>query len=101
MRYTVICKKCNGSRLVEIHDTPVGKRVDWLEDKQPKEFTIISCRTRFDNQLGWQCICGNNDLHTKQEQRVIANQASPTPQEINEIMKNIKPDKTKFELVGV
>lgn len=101
MRYKVICNECHGSRLVELHDTPVGTRVDWLDDKQPEPFTIISMRTRFDNQLGWECICGNNDLHTKQEKRVISNQANPTPQEINAIMKNIKADEPKFELRAV
>ena len=96
MKYKIICKKCKGSRIVDIHDTEVGKRVDWLDDKQPEQFTIISMRTRFDGQLGWQCICGNNDMHTKQELTTIANQANPTPQEINTIMKNLMPEPTKF-----
>lgn len=57
-------------------------------------------RTRFDNQLGWQCVCGNDDLHTKQELQVISNQASPTP-EINTIVKNLKVQKSKFEMVSI
>ena len=98
MKYKIICKKCKGSRIVEIYDTEVGKRVDWLEDiatGNQHEDKIISMRTRFDGQLGWQCICGNDDMHTKQELATIANQANPTPQEINTIMKNLIPEQTK------
>lgn len=98
-QYTVECLKCNGTRRIQIHDTPVGGRIDWLEDKQDAPFTIISGRQRLDNQWGFECICGNKDLMTKQETVTFANPASPKPQEINQIVKNLKPDKPLFNLV--
>lgn len=98
-RYKVICGKCNGQRLIEIHPTPMGKRIDWLDDKQPDTFTIISGRERLDGQFGFQCVCGANDLLTSQERRSFGNPAAPTPQEISAIVKDLVPDRPKFSLV--
>lgn len=88
--HQVVCTQCKGQRVIQIHDTPVGKRIDWLEDKQEEAFTIISGRERLDGQWGWECICGHKTIDTPQELRVIADKASPKPQEITEIMKNIE-----------
>ena len=100
-RYKVICLQCNGSRLVEIHQTQMGRRIDWLEEKQPGPFTIISGRERLDGEFGFQCTCGANDLLTSQEKAGFSNPASPSPKEINEIVSNLKPDRPKFRLAVV
>ena len=92
-RYQVECKKCSGKRTIDIHRTTLGETIDWLEDKQTEPFTIISGRKRLDDYWGWECICGNNSILTAQERRTISNPASPKPQEINEVIKNLeRPD---------
>lgn len=88
--HQVICQKCKGQRVIQLHDTPVGKRIDWLEDKQDEPYTIISGRERYEGEFGWECVCGNKSIDTDQELRVIGNKASPKPQEINEIMENLE-----------
>lgn len=87
--YQVICQECNGQRRVKVSETSIGKRIDWLEEKQKEPFTIISGRERLDRYLGWQCLCGNNSLLTQQEADMIADKANPQPQEINEITNNL------------
>lgn len=96
--YQIICGACGGQRKIKIFTTMVGDRIDWLEDKQEEPFTIISGRKRLDNHWGWQCICGNNDINTNQELRIMTNPAAPTPQEIGEIVDNLKVQKPKFEM---
>lgn len=99
-RLKVICKSCEGSRIIEIHKTSLGERIDWLEDNQEGPFTIISGRERLDGQFGFQCVCGNNDLLTTQEKKAFSNPASPKPQEINEVVKNLMIDPPQFNLVN-
>ena len=96
--YQVVCKACGGQRKIKIYQTPVGERIDWLEDKQEEPFTIISGRKRLDGEWGWQCICGNNDINTAQEIRMMANPASPTPQEVSQIVDSLKVQKPKFDM---
>lgn len=100
-RYKVICKTCEGQRLIELHPSPMGQRIDWLEDKQTEPFTIISGRQRLDGQFGFQCTCGENDLMTAQEVEHFSNPAAPTPQEINEVVKKLVVDIPKFKMVEV
>lgn len=88
--YQVICQECNGQRKITITDTPIGKRIDWLEEKQTEPFTIISARERLDKYMGWQCTCGNNSLLTQQEKDIIADKSNPQAQEINQITQNLQ-----------
>lgn len=90
MQYEIICKKCKGNSQVFIERDIIG----WQ-----KVNSVISSRKRLDGNWGFQCLCGNNDLMTKQESRTFANPVQPTPQEITQIVKNLKPDKPKFEMV--
>lgn len=76
----------------------MGRRIDWLESPENARHPIVSGRERLDGQWGFQCICGNNDLLTTQEARTFSNPVAPKPQEINDIVKNLKPDKPKFEM---
>lgn len=89
-KYIVTCRKCHGQSEVEINDIGVVK---WLELGQ-----VISARQRFDMQMGWQCICGNNDLMTAQEKRTIKNYSQPMVDEMSKIMNNLKPQEPKFDL---
>lgn len=94
----VICKECDSSRTIRIHKTPVGGRIDWLEDKYGIKHDIVSGRERLDGEFGFQCICGNNDLLTTQEAKAFTNPAAPSPKELDEVIKNLVPDQPKFEL---
>lgn len=98
--YKIICLKCKAERQIKIMETAMGKRIDWLETPETAHHPILSGRERLDGQWGFQCSCGNNDLMTVQERRTISNPISPKPQEINDIIKNLIPDKPKFEMVG-
>lgn len=100
-KYRIICKNCSAERQVQIMSTAIGKRIDWMESAKNATHPIVSGRERLDGQWGWQCTCGNDDLLTTQEKRTFSDHTSPKPQEINQIIKNMKPDKPKFEMVAV
>lgn len=99
--YLVTCKECGASRPIRIDKTPMGARIDWLEDKHGIDHDIVSGRPRLDNQFGWECVCGNNDLLTTQEARTFSNPANPSPQELSQVIKNLIVDQPKFDLVEV
>lgn len=99
-RYKIICNECQSDRVIEIHKTPIGQRIDWLETPELSDAPICSARLRFDGQWGFQCRCGNNNLWTTQESRVVVNKVAPRPQEIEEIMKDLEPSlETNFKMV--
>lgn len=82
--YKVTCQKCEGFAKLTI--TPQNQII-WDEIKG-----VVSGRLRLDNQWGWQCICGNNSIMTKQEIRMMENPAQATKQEINNILKDVKAE---------
>lgn len=89
--YKVTCLKCKNFNIVPIAD---DRNVMWKTADR-----IISARFRLDGQWGWQCICGNNNLLTEQEDRYIENKQCPDPKQINQIIKNLMPDNRKlFEM---
>lgn len=91
-QYKVTCKKCAGSNVVNIDDNT--RQVAWQVTDR-----IISARFRLDNEWGFQCICGNNSLMTKQEREHITDPVKPDPKEITTIIKNLIPDKLNtFEM---
>lgn len=99
--YNVTCKVCSGERTIRIHDTAVGGRIDWLEDRAEPRPAIISGRQRLDNNWGFQCACGNNDLLTAQETKSFSNPANPSPQELDQVVSNLRVDQPRFEMVTV
>lgn len=98
--YKIICLKCKAERPIKVFQTALGKRIDWLETPANSHHPIMSGRERLDGHFGFQCACGNNDLLTSQEKRTFSNPAAPKPQEINEIVKKLQPERPKFEMVG-
>lgn len=88
--YRVICKNCKKGDQIVI-DT--DNNIYWKPVKN-----IISGRYRLDMQWGWQCVCGNNDIITEQEQKEISNLAAPDPVDISKVLKNLVPDKPKFKM---
>lgn len=93
--YLITCRDCNATREVGIIASPMGDRIDWLDNK-PNDENIVSGRPRLDGQYGWQCLCGNNDLMTAQEKKFIGKDTSPPTSTIAELMKEIEPAETKF-----
>lgn len=92
--YRVTCLKCKNYNIVPIGD---DRSVMWKNCDR-----IISARYRLDGQWGWQCVCGNNNLLTEQEDRYIEDKQSPDPKQINEIIKNLIPDNRKlFEMRSI
>lgn len=97
MNYKVTCKNCKAQREIKIIKSDSREIIDWLDNNpDPNEVKIISGRKRFDNAWGWQCICGNDDISTKQERQYIRNPRSPHPQDVAELVKNLKIQKPKF-----
>lgn len=92
-RYKVVCGKCQGSSTATIID---NQSVAW--EKVDK---VISARKRLDDNWGWQCLCGNNDLMTTQEKKQITDYKDPDPMEIAQVVKNLVPEKPTFKMVAV
>lgn len=90
MTYKITCLDCKSNQVVDIDER---RQINWGNADR-----IISGRYRLDNQWGWQCICGNNDIMTGQEKRVIKNPQAPDPKDIRSVLKNLIPDKPKFAM---
>lgn len=88
--YKVICKQCGKSEIIPIDK---DNNVYWGRVK-----SIISARYRLDMQWGFQCLCGNNDLLTRQEDKVITDKQNPDVRDIDKVLKTLIPDKPKFEM---
>jgi len=89
--YKITCDECGGHSDISIRN--MNNQVIWREIG-----TIISARLRLDGNWGFQCKCGNNDIMTEQEVRVIENIAQPKPQEIEDIKKNLEVQNMFFTL---
>ena len=101
-RYLLTCQNCGANRQVGIVKGMTGQIIDWLDNNpDPQKVKIISGRFRFDDEWGWQCICGNDDLWTEQEKSHVENLTNPEPKEITDIMNDLKPQKPKFRMVNV
>ena len=86
----VTCLQCkNSDKIVTYED----RLIDWGASTCTY---IVSGRKRLDGNWGWQCACGNNDIMTQQEIEHITNKQDPDPKEIQDILKDIKPDKPRF-----
>ncbi len=101
-RYKVTCKKCKGNREIVITDVQGSERILWDDTVlDPKEAKILSGRRRLDGEWGWECVCGNYDLLTKQEIEDISNKQNPDPVQIADIIKNLRPQKPRFTMETV
>lgn len=96
-KYKITCLTCNATRFVALIRTNHGSSIiDWL-DNSPDE-KIVSGRKRLDSAWGWQCLCGNDDLLTEQEQKHISNKQKPDPKEVADLAKRLVPQKPKFRM---
>lgn len=98
-RYKVTCLGCGASRTVGIVSSYSGDMIDWLDNNpDPQVVNIVSGRKRLDEKFGWQCICGNDDIMTDQENEFIQNKQSPSPTDVAELMRVLVPQEEKFEM---
>lgn len=98
--YLITCTDCGDQRKIGLIPTAVGDRIDWLEEEADGT-KIISARQRIDGAFGFECLCGNNDLMTKQELTSITNKVTPDPMELEQIIKNLVPQKPRFGMEAV
>ena len=99
--YTITCKKCGASRDIRLFTSSQGEVIDWLDNNpDPNQVKIVSGRKRLDGLWGWECMCGNNDILTNQERRMMSNPAAPDPKTVIEISKNVKVQAPKFAMEG-
>lgn len=85
-KYSVTCLACKNSDAIVID----GEQILWGTPKN-----IISGRHRLDRNWGWECMCGNNTILTKQEDEYITDKVNPNPKEIADIIKNLVVDNSK------
>jgi len=92
-KYHVKCLVCQGKSAIEIDDLD---RIYWSDvDK------VISGRKRLDQQWGWQCRCGNDDIMTEQERQFITNPQTPSPSDIKRVVDDLIIQEPKFSLETV
>lgn len=102
MTYKVICKSCKADRKIGIVNNDGREIIDWLDNRpDPQDVSIVSGRKRLDNEWGWECVCGNKDILTDQENRMITNKQSPDPQEIAKVVRNLSVQKPKFIMESI
>lgn len=98
-QYKITCLKCSSSRIVGIIKSNGRYVLDWLDNNPDAQAVkIVSGRNRLDDQWGWQCICGNDDIMTSQEKKYISNKQNPDPMEIANLAKSLVPQKSKFAM---
>lgn len=85
-KYVITCKSCKKHDQISIDN---NRNILWTNNKY-----IVSGRYRLDSTWGFQCLCGNNNLLTKQEDKSITNKQSPDPVQVNRIASNPIHDKT-------
>lgn len=102
MTYKVTCKSCKANRKIGIVNSNGREIIDWLDNRpDSQDVSIISGRKRLDSEWGWECVCGNKDIMSDQENRMITNKQSPDPQEIAKVVKNLSIQKPKFIMEAV
>lgn len=101
-KYRVICGLCRASRQVGIIESNGSVLIDWQDNNpNPQEAKIISGRKRLDGNWGWQCVCGNDQLLTKQENETVTDKTNPDPAEIDKVVKNLVPEKVNFVMEAI
>lgn len=80
-QHKVICTNCGKSDDIGLDSS---NTVYW-----GKNTFIISARQRTDGQWGFQCLCGQNNLVSEQEETSISDMSNPSVQELEIIMNNL------------
>lgn len=98
-KFKITCVECGANRMVGIIKHQGRYIIDWFDNHpDPDLVKILSGRRRMDDNWGWQCICGNDDILTNQEKEHITNKQNPDPMEIAALAKSLIPEKPKFNM---
>lgn len=98
-KYNIKCINCGAERTVGIIEGHTGQQIDWLDNNpSPEVVKIVSGRKRLDDNWGWQCICGNDDILTDQEKEISTDKQNPSPKDLATVIKNLIEQKPKFEM---
>lgn len=90
-KYLVTCLNCKGKDYIAIDK---ADQIFWNNNK-----SIVSGRKRLDGTWGFQCLCGNNTIMTKQETEVIDNPQAPDPKQVATIVNNpIRDEADSFRM---
>lgn len=90
-KYTITCDKCGKSDELGITQNAT---IQYFSSDN-----IISARKRFDDEWGFECVCGQNTLTNDAERRHWKNKnIAPSPLELKNIIDNLKPEKVMFKL---
>ena len=99
MTYKIICKKCKANRLIDIISNQGRDVIDWRDNNpNPTVAKIVSGRKRLDDNWGFQCICGSDDLMSDQEKKFIADKQNPSPADITRVIEDLTIQTPKFEM---
>lgn len=95
-RYEVTCLKCKQSDILLIEDDSHAI----INYSKGASTNLLAGRWRKDNQWGWECICGNDNRVSKQEEQFLTELV--TQGSIEDIKASLKiDDKKQFSMVGV
>ena len=95
-RYEVTCLKCKQSDILLIDDNSHAI----INYGKGASTNLLAGRWRKDERFGWECICGNDNRVSKQEEQFLSELV--TQGSIEDIKKSLKIDDNKqFKMVGV
>lgn len=95
-RYEVTCLKCKQSDILLIDDNSHAI----INYGKGASTNLLAGRWRKDEKFGWECICGNDNRVSKQEEQFLSELV--TQGSIEDIKKSLKIDDNKqFKMVGV
>ena len=95
-RYEVTCLKCKQSDILLIEDDSHAI----INYGKGAGTNLLAGRWRKDNQWGFECICGNDNRVSKQEEQFLTELV--TQGSIEDIKASLKIDDNKqFTMVGV
>jgi len=88
-RYEVTCLKCKQSDILLIDDNSHAI----INYGKGAGTNLLAGRWRKDSQWGWECICGNDNRVSKQEEQFLTELV--TQGSIEDIKKSLKLDDNK------
>lgn len=95
-RYEVTCLKCKQSDILLIDDNSHAI----INYGKGASTNLLAGRWRKDERFGWECICGNDNRVSKQEEQFLSELV--TQGSIEDIKASLKIDDSKqFTMIGV
>lgn len=98
-RYEVTCLKCKQSDILLIDDNSHAI----INYGKGASTNLLAGRWRKDERFGWECICGNDNRVSKQEEQFLSELVTKGDKRaIEDIKKSLKIDDSKqFTMIGV